>query len=266
MTPGAAVPEAGPPEASAPEAGTPEAGTPEAGLLTWLADGELLTGHVLTSLAGWGPELEINIALSSMGQDEIGHARRLYGLVADGPAEVERLVYERPCPQFRASPLARTYPPEWECLLARQYLYETADAARAAVLAKAADPAVAGLVTEMSYEETYHLDFWSAWLGSTVRTSAAALDRVQRALDQMWPLAAGSFLPPGPECAAAAAALGLSARALAEAGRRWSGDVRAALADLGLELRAGPADPGLDRLEDMLGEMRYVYRTAPGQW
>ena len=106
---------------------------------------------MLTSLAGWGPELEINIALSSMGQDEIGHARRLYGLVAGGPAATERLVYERPGAEFLASPLARTYPTEWEGLLARQYLYETADAARAAVLAKAADPDFGGLVTEMSY-------------------------------------------------------------------------------------------------------------------
>ena len=39
-----------------------------AGLLVRLSDDDLLTGHVLTSVAGWGPELEINIALSSMGR------------------------------------------------------------------------------------------------------------------------------------------------------------------------------------------------------
>ena len=71
------------------------AGDAWTGLVIRLADDDLLTGHVLTSVAGWGPELEINIALSSMGQDEIGHARRLYALVIPDRADIERFVYEQ---------------------------------------------------------------------------------------------------------------------------------------------------------------------------
>lgn len=231
--------------------------------LTWLADDELLTGHVLTSVAGWGPELEINIALSSMGQDEIGHARRLYALVVSG-GEAERMVYDRPPSEFRASPLARTCPAEWELLLARQFLYETASTARAAVLARSDRAEVATLVTEMEHEERYHLDFWGTWLHTTTARSAAARERVQRGLDQMWPLATLSFLPEHP--AAVEAALGLPDGGLDQAYAGWRADTYTACGELGLSLRAAPADPELDRLEVMLSEMRYVYQTAPGRW
>jgi len=238
------------------------------GVLTMLADDELLTGHVLTSVAGWGPELEINIALSSMGQDELGHARRLYALIA-GADGVDRMVYERPAAGFRAGPLARTCPAEWELLLARQFLYETADAARVAVLARCGAGDLAALAAEMEHEERYHLDFWHTWLRTTTARSATARDRVQRALDLMWPLATmsflpGSFLPPGP--GAAEAALGLPDGALGRARDQWADAARTACAGLGLELRDGAPDPGLDRLGEMLDEMRCVYQTAPGSW
>jgi phenylacetate-CoA oxygenase PaaI subunit len=239
-----------------------------ADLVIRLADDDLLTGHVLTSVAGWGPELEINIALSSMGQDEIGHARRLYALVIPDRVEIERFVYERPAAEFRAGALARTYPREWEALLARQYLGETADAARAAVLGRSTRPGFAALLEEMGHEQRYHLDFWSAWLATTSGRSAGARQRVQHALDQMWPLAAASFLPDEP--AATERALGLPAGALEAARRDWAGSVRQACGPLGLEVRDGAgqsdADPAPDRLTDMLGEMRYVYATAPGSW
>jgi ring-1,2-phenylacetyl-CoA epoxidase subunit PaaC len=235
-----------------------------AGLLIRLADDDLLTGHVLTSVAGWGPELEINIALSSMGQDEIGHARRLYALVIPDAAGVERFVYERPAADFRASPLARTYPREWEALLARQYLGETADAARAAVLSRTTRPGFAALLQEMGHEQRYHLDFWSAWLATTSSRSAAARQRVQNALDQMWPLAAASFLPGDPD--ATESALGLPGGVLEAARRDWAASLQQAFEPLGLELREGAADPAQDQLDVMLGEMRYVYATAPGSW
>jgi ring-1,2-phenylacetyl-CoA epoxidase subunit PaaC len=235
-----------------------------AALVVRLADDDLLTGHVLTSVAGWGPELEINIALSSMGQDEIGHARRFYALVIPDRAEIERFVYERPTAEFRAGALARTYPREWEALLARQYLGETADAARAGVLGRSTRPGFAALLEEMGHEQRYHLDFWSAWLATTSGRSPEARQRVQHGLDQMWPLAAASFLPDDP--AATERALGLPPGVLEAARRDWADSVRQACGPLGLEARDGAADPAPDRLDDMFGEMRYVYATAPGSW
>lgn len=232
--------------------------------LVGVADDELLAGHVLTSLAGWGPELELNIAMSSIGQDEIGHARRLYEFLLGDRAEVERFVYERPAGEFRATALTRTYPSRWESVLVRSYLYETADSARTAALAGSARPDLAGLFGEMVPEERYHLDFWTTWLRSTTAAGTEGRLRVQRALDELWPLARASFgrsVPGDVE-----QALGVENGVLNAAYAAWAADVAAVAADLGLRLDDGGAPILPDALDEMLDEMRCVYRTAPGSW
>jgi ring-1,2-phenylacetyl-CoA epoxidase subunit PaaC len=233
-------------------------------VLVGIADDELLTGHVLTSVAGWGPELEINIAMSSIGQDEIGHARRLYEFLLGDRAEVERFVYERPAAEFRATPLTRISPTGWESVLVRQYLYETADAARTAVLAASARSDVADLFGEVVHEERYHVDFWTTWLGTTARAGSEGRQRVQRALDELWPIAAVSFAPSsalgsGPH-------LGIADEELADAYRRWAAEVEVVVAGHGLRLTGSSPTTAPDALDGMLDEMRFVYRTAPGSW
>lgn len=239
-----------------------EMGAALADFLTAAADDELLTGHVLTSVAGWGPELELNIALSSIGQDELGHALRLYEFLLGERAQVERFVYERPAEEFRAMALTRVYPRRWESVLVRQYLYETAAAATTAVLAAAGRPDVAALFGEMVPEERYHLDFWATWLRTTTGRGSDGKRRVQRALDEVWPLAVASFDAGDP---ALERDLGLDEGALGAAREAWAADVAAVAAELGLELR-GDTSTLPDALDEMLEEMRCVYRTAPGSW
>ncbi len=227
-----------------------------------LADGELLTGHVLTSGAGWGPELEVNIAMSSIGQDEIGHARRIYERVLGDRAVVERFVYERPAAEFRASPLARTYPDQWERLLVRQFLYETADAHRLRLLC-GTGPELAGLFGEMTIEETYHLEFWLTWLQATLGTPEGPV-RLQAAFDAIWPLATESFLPGTQD--EVAGVLGVASADVASVRQEWVDEVRAICADAGISLSSDAAPIEPDGLMQMLTESRAVYETAPGSW
>jgi ring-1,2-phenylacetyl-CoA epoxidase subunit PaaC len=235
-------------------------------LLVALADDELLVGHVLTSGAGWGPELEINIALSSIGQDEIGHARRLYEHVLAGRAEVEPFVYERPAASFRASALTRSYPRDWEDVLVRQYLYETAETYRLGLLSGSPDPVVAGLFAEMVPEETYHHDFWVTWWASTARAQGGR-ERMQAALGRHWAAATASFVPAG-DAEAFCAAVGSSLRAVREARASWVSDVEAACRDAGLRApgAAVATASSPDGLAEILTEMRAVYTSAPGSW
>ena len=245
------------------------AGDAWAGLLIRLADDDLLTGHVLTSVAGWGPELEINIALSSMGQDEIGHARRLYALVIPDRSRTSSVSCTNGRRRTSAPrPLARTYPREWEALLARQYLGETADAARAAVLSRSTRPGFAALLQEMGHEQRYHLDFWSAWLSHDQRPvrggprSGCSTPWIRCGRSRRRPSCRTTRTP-------------RRARSACPAGRwrRPGGtgppSVQQACEPLGLAQRrddGAPADPAQDQLDVMLGEMRYVYATAPGSW
>src|SRR5438046_3841551 len=49
-------------------------------LLLALADDELVLGHRHSEWTGWVPHLEEDLAFSSIAQDEMAHARLLYGL------------------------------------------------------------------------------------------------------------------------------------------------------------------------------------------
>ena len=52
-------------------------------LLLALADDELVLGYRESEWTGVAPLLEEDVALSSIAQDEIGHARALYALAAE---------------------------------------------------------------------------------------------------------------------------------------------------------------------------------------
>lgn len=242
----------------------PTAAPPRAGsaLLTRLADEELFVGHVLTSIAGFGPELEINLALSSIGQDELGHCRLLHVLV-HGPERdaVNGAIWGRPADGFTAAPLAAAYTEDWADCVAAHLLYDTADAHRVALLAGCDDPDVRAVADKVAVEERYHVDFWTTWLGTTVRADGDGRGRVQAALDRYLPLGEDLFDP------ADGAELGLGADDWADAHAAWRDDLTGLLGGHGLDARwDGPvADLGPDR-DRIVEELHFVHREAPGRW
>lgn len=237
------------------------AGTAQA--LVALADDELAVGHVLTSVAGFGPELEINIALSSMGQDELGHARAYYGLALGGDRDaVNAAIYGRSADAFLAAPLSWIYDDAWEQLVVKSHLFETADAERRATLAAAPLDGLAPLVERMEGEERYHLDFWRTWLARTCERGDAARRRVQDALDGLWGHAEALFdVPLGSE---------LVPDGFARAQALWVSSVADELAGLGLTVpleAVGTADEAVAAgRERVIEELQHVYRMAPGRW
>jgi ring-1,2-phenylacetyl-CoA epoxidase subunit PaaC len=233
-----------------------------AGYALSVGDDELLVGHVLTSVAGWGPELEINIAISSMGQDEIGHARRLYDYALRSTAEAERHAYETPAERLGVSALAKSYPRRWESLLARQLMYELADQARLEILRGCGVEALAALAAEIEHEERYHRDFWRTWLTSTLAQGESAVARVQSEIDSYWPAAGSMFEVED----SVEDELGVAPGTFAAARDQYLRELSGVLEENGLVVPAGNSSPVDDSLAEMLAEMRVVYDTAPGQW
>src|SRR5215212_6864840 len=67
------------------------------GLLLSAADDEFVLGYRNSEWTGIAPMLEDDVAFSSMAQDEIGHARLFYGLLADRlGADADQVAYGRP--------------------------------------------------------------------------------------------------------------------------------------------------------------------------
>jgi len=137
---------------------------PRLTLLLALADDELILGHRHSEWTGWAPHIEEDLAFSSIAQDEMAHARLLYGLAKDltGRDEDELALGRQPA-AYRNAWLCERPNRDWGYTLARQYLYDTADAVRLEALAESSWRELADAVAVIRLEEKYHLDHARAW-------------------------------------------------------------------------------------------------------
>jgi ring-1,2-phenylacetyl-CoA epoxidase subunit PaaC len=156
--------------------------------LLQIADDELVLGWRDSEWTGIAPFLEEDVALSSIAQGEIGHARALYELsAAELGTTPDELAFDRAPEEYRCAPLVELrFVPDWARTMARRWLYETADAIRVQTLKDAADPALAGLAQKMEREEQYHrmhAEMWAERLRDEPRFRAA--------VEELWPYALG---------------------------------------------------------------------------
>ena len=151
---------------------------PRLALLFAVADDELIIGHRHSEWTGWAPHIEEDLAFSSIAQDEIAHARLLYGLAKDlTDADVDALALGRRPEEYRNAVLCERPNGDWGFTIARQYLYDTADAVRLEALAESSWRELAELAEVMRLEEKYHLDHAQAWFERLAAGPATARQR-----------------------------------------------------------------------------------------
>jgi len=151
-----------------------------------IADDELFLGWRESEWTGIAPMLEEDVAFSSIAQNEIGHARALYQLVAGEDGDVDALAFDRPLEEYRCAPLVELHLLDWAHTIARRWLYETADEIRIAALKSDPDPAVAGLAAKIDREETYHRMHAEMW-----HDRLKEEPRFTEAVAELWPYAVG---------------------------------------------------------------------------
>jgi ring-1,2-phenylacetyl-CoA epoxidase subunit PaaC len=95
-----------------------------------LADDELIIGHRHSEWLGLSPFLEEDLTLSSIAQDEFGHARGLYALIWPGWDERLSGVTRRPAAEWRSCALVEPLGQPWELSLVRHFLYDLAETFR----------------------------------------------------------------------------------------------------------------------------------------
>ena len=124
-------------------------------LLLPLADDELILGWRNSEWTGIAPFLEEDVAFSSIAQNEIGHARALYQLVAEEMGTTaDELAFDRRPEEYRCSQFVELrVVPDWARTIARQVLYEEDDERRIKELMESDDPKVAGLAAKIDREE-----------------------------------------------------------------------------------------------------------------
>ncbi|HEX2193932.1 MAG TPA: 1,2-phenylacetyl-CoA epoxidase subunit PaaC [Candidatus Limnocylindria bacterium] len=165
-------------------------------LLLTLADDEFVLGYWDSEWTGIAPMLEEDVAMSSVSQDEIGHAKAWYELLASlTDDDADRLAYHRAPDEYRHASLMNHARTDWAFTIARRFLYEHADAVRLEVLSRSSYGPMAELAGKMRREETYHLMHFDVWLRRLAEAGGEARDRLAAALERLWPEAATVFTP-----------------------------------------------------------------------
>jgi ring-1,2-phenylacetyl-CoA epoxidase subunit PaaC len=152
-----------------------------------IADDELILGWRDSEWTGIAPLLEEDVAFSSIAQNEIGHARALYELVArERGTTADALAFDRSPDEYRCAQIVELRLLDWEKTIARHYLYEGADAKRLARLKASANAEIAGLAAKIDREEIYHrmhAQMWHERLQKEPRYTAA-LEELRPLLEQ----------------------------------------------------------------------------------
>ena len=192
-------------------------------VLLAFADDEICMGHWYATWIGLAPFLEEDLASTSIGQDELGHARALYALIDPGlgtdDVELDALVYGRPPDAYRCAWLVEDPCPAWEELFVRHLLYDEAEAVRWQSLRTSSLPGLASLAERALVEEAYHSRHARSLFGRLARGGVDARARLAAAFERLLPLAIDLFEPTEQEPAALAA--GVMRSSSAEQAATW---------------------------------------------
>ncbi len=210
-------------------------------LLLAMADDEFVLGFWDSEWTGIAPILEEDVAMSSVSQDEIGHAKALYELLAGlSGQDADEIAFGRAPEAYRHAALMNHPRTDWAFSIARRYLYETADSIRLESLASSSYSPLAQLVTKMRREETYHLLHFDLWLRRLTEGGTDSRRRLIGALHALWPDAQAVFAPLAGEDALVAA--GVMPDRLEALRTRWRRQVVERLAELDIPpMPAAPA-------------------------
>lgn len=240
-----------------------------ADLLLALADDELVLGYWDSEWTGIAPLLEEDVAMSSMAQDEIGHALAYYSLLAPHSGiDPDAYAFGRTPPEYRFARLLGHARTDWGFTIARRYLYETADAVRLESLSRSAWPELAGLTAKMRREEAYHLLHLETWFTTFMSAAPSAAERFRANLAQLWPDALDLFAPlPGED---ELLRCGILPEPMSTLGARWEATVRPRLeaASVAVPLNSATLPPRSGGQHPdfawLWNEMTMVYRLEPG--
>ncbi len=222
--------------------------------LTSWADDELILGHRDSEWTGVAPQIEEDVAFSSIAQDEIGHAAMLYRIVAaltgDDP---DRLALRRPAAAYRHAELVEMPKGDWAGTIARHYLYDLADSCRLEAARESSYAPLAHAARTMAREEHYHLMHDIAWWERLRDGTPESALRLAAAVRALLPLAVDVLCAtPGDDLLVAA---GILPRPAAATLGEWRWRVEEAL--------AGDATPGPAWLASQRVDLVDLLEPAP---
>jgi ring-1,2-phenylacetyl-CoA epoxidase subunit PaaC len=219
-------------------------------LLLAMADDEFVIGFSDSEWTGIAPLLEEDVAMSSLAQDELGHAQALYRLLAelvDDGRDADAIAYDRPPAGYYHARLLDHPRGDWADTIVRRFLYDTADSVRLDALANGSWQPLADLVGKIRREERYHLLHVGAWFERLANAAGEPRRRLLDALERLGPDAATVLAPLPDELSLVMA--GIADATSDELDSRWRARIRPTFERLGLPMPPPARDPARSRTD-----------------
>lgn len=243
-------------------------------LLTYLlrlGDTSLVLGHRLSEWCGHGPELEEDIALINVALDLVGLSRALLayaGEVEGSGKDEDRLAYFRDDTEYRNLLLVERPNGTFADTIARQVVYDAFAVEFWGALTASRDERLAGIAAKALKEARYHRRHSSEWAIRLGDGTELSHQRMQDALDEIWPYTGEMFEMDTVDEALVAAGIGVDLAALKPA---WNAHIDRVLNEATL---ARPADGWMqtggkrlgrhsEHLGHLLADMQWLPRSQP---
>ena len=182
-------------------------------LVLAFADDELCVGQNHAWWIAIGPFLEEDLAFTSIAQDELGHARSLYGLITD---DVDDLAYGRKYSEYRSAHIAEMLCHDWSWALVRHLLHDTAEQVRWRSLLGSTWSELGDVAQRCLAEEQFHKDH-ALSLAERLLSSDEGNSHLKPVFVELAPLAREYFVGPDEELLAT----GVISVSKAEQQRLW---------------------------------------------
>ncbi|WP_257349370.1 1,2-phenylacetyl-CoA epoxidase subunit PaaC [Pseudalkalibacillus decolorationis] len=166
-------------------------------LLYSLADDDFILAYRGSEWLGLAPHIEEDVAYSSINQDMMGHATRLYRILEElGEGKADEISHLRKPEQFRNAILLEerngegTYLEkpdfDWAFAVVRNYFYTVHKKIRMESLRKSSYEPLKDTALKVSIELQYHLMHWDMWFKQLMTSTDEAKRRMTSAIERCW--------------------------------------------------------------------------------
>lgn len=162
-----------------------------------LGDDALVLSHRLQEWVTRCPELEDEVAVANIALDLLGQARLLLARAgkADGTdRDEDAFAYLRDPGEYRNVAFVEAPQPDFAHLLARLTVFASWRLALLERLRGSRDPVLAAIAEKGVKEVTYHRDYAARWVVRLGDGTDVSHERMQAAVDAVWPEAGELFL------------------------------------------------------------------------
>ena len=239
-----------------------------------LGDNCLVLSQQLSAWCGHGPALEEDLALTNVTLDLLGQARQWLsyaGEVEGTGRDEDALAFGRDSAGFRNLLLVEQPNGHYGNSIVRQFFFDVWHQQLLSRLSQSSDPRIAEIASKAVKEVRYHVERSAHLVMALGDGTAFSHERMQAAVNQLWPYTNEWFESDEVDAQCAAQGLGPAASDLSA---QWQATVKEVLSRATLETpgytghqRGGRLGRHSEHLGHLLTPLQFLQRTYPGaQW